>query len=110
VQPRQAVAQVVSELERDGHVERVPEPGDARAELICLAARGPAALRVMRASAQSLEREWEARLWEHELAGFRDTLTLLLDPLREPSGSGRSGSDRGRAVENRRPAWTGGRG
>src|SRR5215469_16616660 len=44
---RQAVAQVVATLERGGYVERVADPGDARAKLICLTGRGRAALRVM---------------------------------------------------------------
>jgi len=77
---RQAVAQVVAKLEQGGYVERVADPGDARAKLICLTARGRTAQRVMRATAQAVERDWEARLGEQRLAEFRDTLTVLLEP------------------------------
>jgi len=35
---------------------------------------------VMRATAQAVERDWEARLGEQRLAEFRDTLTVLLEP------------------------------
>ncbi len=52
---RQAVAQVVATLERDGYVQRIPDPGDARAKLVCLTPRGRAALRTMRASALATE-------------------------------------------------------
>ena len=77
---RQAVAQVIATLERGGYVERVPDPGDARARLICLTAQGRAALRVMRSSAVALEQDWAARLGEERLAEFRATLLVLLDP------------------------------
>jgi DNA-binding HxlR family transcriptional regulator len=49
---RQAVAQVVTTLERDGYVRRVTDPGDARAKLVCLTPRGRAALLTMHASAR----------------------------------------------------------
>jgi DNA-binding MarR family transcriptional regulator len=75
---RQAVAQVVATLERDGYVERVPDPGDARAKLICLTAQGRAALRVMRASALAEQERWGRLLGERRLAEFRDTLATLL--------------------------------
>jgi DNA-binding MarR family transcriptional regulator len=75
---RQAIAQVVATLERGGYVERITDPGDARAKLICLTARGRGALRVMRAGAQSIERDWEARLGQEKLAEFRDILVTLL--------------------------------
>lgn len=78
---RQAVAQAVATLERGGYVERVPDPGDARAKLICLTARGRAALRAMRTGAQELERDWEARLGPEKLAEFRGILAELLGGL-----------------------------
>ncbi len=75
---RQAVAQVVTRLERDGYLNRVDDPGDARAKLICLTSRGRAALRTMRATALAVEDEWRQRLGAEQLAGFRDTLITLL--------------------------------
>jgi DNA-binding MarR family transcriptional regulator len=75
---RQAVAQVVTRLERDGYVQRIDDPGDARAKLICLTSRGRAALRTMRATALAVEEEWRRRLGAEQLASFRDTLITLL--------------------------------
>jgi DNA-binding MarR family transcriptional regulator len=64
---RQAVAQVIALLERDGY-----------AKLVCLTRRGRQALRVLRATSLALEREWEAALGADRLAGFRATLLELL--------------------------------
>ena len=75
---RQAVAQVVTTLERDGYVQRVTDPGDARAKLICLTPRGRAALRTMRASAHTLEESWRQQLGAERFAEFRATLLALL--------------------------------
>ena len=75
---RQAVAQVVTRLERDGYLMRVTDPGDARAKLICLTSRGRAALRTMRTSALAVEDEWRQRLGAERLTSFRATLLALL--------------------------------
>jgi DNA-binding MarR family transcriptional regulator len=75
---RQAVAQVIALLERDGYVERLADPGDGRAKLICLTRRGRQALRVLRATSLAQEREWEAALGADRLADFRETLLALL--------------------------------
>jgi DNA-binding MarR family transcriptional regulator len=75
---RQAVAQVVATLERDGYVCRVPDPGDGRAKLICLTPSGRAALRTMRASALATEEDYRRQLGAERLAEFRATLLLLL--------------------------------
>ena len=75
---RQAVAQVVATLERDGYVRRVTDPGDARAKLVCLTPRGRAALRVMRASARATEDAWRQRLGAERFAEFRAGLLVLL--------------------------------
>ena len=77
---RQAVAQVVTRLERDGYLKRVDDPGDARARLICLTPRGRAALRSMRATALAVEDQWRQRLGAEGLASFRETLITLLSP------------------------------
>lgn len=74
---RQAVAQVVTTLQRDGYLTRIADPGDARTKLICLTPRGRAALRVMRACAQAVEEEWRQRLGDQRLADLRETLLML---------------------------------
>jgi DNA-binding MarR family transcriptional regulator len=79
---RQAVAQVVATLERDGYVRRVTDPGDARAKLVCLTPRGRAALRVMRASAGATEGAWRQRLGPAQFTEFRAALLALLSAAR----------------------------
>jgi DNA-binding MarR family transcriptional regulator len=81
---RQAMAQVVANLERDGYIERVADPGDSRAKLVCLTAKGRAALRLMRTSNQSLEDQWKQRIGTERLSGLRETLGLLLEPTDRP--------------------------
>ena len=75
---RQAVAQVVATLERDGYVRRVTDPGDARAKLVCLTPRGRAALRTMHASARATEGAWRQCLGAERFAQFRADLLALL--------------------------------
>lgn len=75
---RQAVAQVVAALERDGYVQRVTDPGDARAKLVCLTPQGRAALRAMRASARAAEEAWRQQLGDSRFAEFRAALLDLL--------------------------------
>jgi DNA-binding MarR family transcriptional regulator len=75
---RQAVAQVVATLERDGYVQRIADPGDARAKLVCLTPRGRGALRVMRSSALDLEDSWQRELGADRFAAFCETLLELL--------------------------------
>jgi DNA-binding MarR family transcriptional regulator len=81
---RQAVAQVIAVLERDGYIERIADPGDSRAKLVCLTARGRAALRLMRTSSLALEDEWRSRIGADRLATLRDILTDLLGTLGPP--------------------------
>ena len=75
---RQAVAQVVATLERDGYVRRVTDPGDARAKLVCLTPLGRAALRTMYTSARATEDAWRQRLGAERFAQFRVDLLALL--------------------------------
>jgi DNA-binding MarR family transcriptional regulator len=75
---RQAVAQMVATLERDGYLRRVTDPGDVRAKLICLTPRGRAALRAMHASARATEDAWRQRLGAERFAQFRVDLLALL--------------------------------
>jgi DNA-binding MarR family transcriptional regulator len=83
---RQAIAQVVAKLERDGFIERITDPGDARAKLVCLTARGRSALRTMRATALEVEEEWRTALGVEKLAVFRSLLESLLEPADSSAG------------------------
>ena len=75
---RQAVAQVVVELERHDYVVRGPHPSDARARIIALTPRGREALRVMRSNALDVEKRWRNTLGEKRFGEFRETLVELL--------------------------------
>jgi DNA-binding MarR family transcriptional regulator len=75
---RQAVAQVVAELERNDYVVRGPHPSDARARIIELTPRGREALRVMRSNALDVEKHWRKALGEKRFREFRETLVELL--------------------------------
>ncbi|MBO0852472.1 MAG: MarR family transcriptional regulator [Nocardia sp.] len=74
---RQATAQVVATLERDGYVTRIDDPGDGRARLVCLTARGRSALRVLRQSMLAVERDWEQTLGPDRLADLRQIVATL---------------------------------
>lgn len=76
---RQAIAQVVTTLERGGYVTRIDHPGDRRARLVCLTARGRSACRMLRNSIQELDQDWEERLGRRRLDELRKILTILLN-------------------------------
>jgi DNA-binding MarR family transcriptional regulator len=76
---RQAIAQVVGTLERAGYVTRIGDPGDRRAKLVCLTARGRTASRVLRNSMQELGDDWERTLGPQRMTAFRDSLTILVN-------------------------------
>lgn len=75
---RQAVAQAVRALERHGYVNRSPDEADARALLIELTPRGREALRVMRANALAIERDWRRTLGQKRFDELKATLQVLL--------------------------------
>jgi DNA-binding MarR family transcriptional regulator len=83
---RQAVAQAVAALERNGYVTRGPDPVDARARLIELTPRGRQALRVMRSNALNLEKRWEQVLGRQRLGELRETLQMLLSSETDAAG------------------------
>jgi DNA-binding MarR family transcriptional regulator len=71
---KQAVGEVVDDLEGLGYVERVADPGDGRAKIIRLTDRGSeageAALRIF----ADIERHWAERHGEERVAVLRDVL------------------------------------
>lgn len=71
----QSVGEVVSELERRGYVERIPDPTDKRARLVSLTARGRDLVRAAVGHITDIEREWGER-WKS--AGLRGDLRAAL--------------------------------
>lgn len=53
--------ELVNELERQGYVERRPDPSDRRAKLVCLTDRGRQAARDALAIQSQIEADWCAR-------------------------------------------------
>lgn len=86
---KQGAGQIIDDMERRGYVVRTPHPGDARARLVALSARGQAALRAARA----FHRRREAQLTEqHGVRAVRSLRELLTDlsggsaELADPAG------------------------
>lgn len=73
---KQGVGEAVSDLERLGYVERVPDPDDGRAKIIRLTEHGAAAQRAGFEIITELEREWVKRFGKQRVDALR---TILLD-------------------------------
>jgi DNA-binding MarR family transcriptional regulator len=74
---KQTASFLVDQLERTGYVQRTPDPTDARARLVRVAARGLAARPVAEAAVAEAEGEWRAHLGERRWAALREALTRL---------------------------------
>jgi DNA-binding MarR family transcriptional regulator len=78
---KQAVTQLVDELESFGVVERVPDPEDARARRVCFTARGRAGFFEGLATLRELERELGRAIGEKPMAELRSALLAIHDGL-----------------------------
>lgn len=76
---KQAASALVEELERAGYVTRVPDPSDARARLIRVAARGAAAVEAAAGVVAGVEAEWLEHLGARRIAQLRRLLEDLRD-------------------------------
>lgn len=76
---KQSVAQLLSELEADGYIERERDAQDGRAAVVRITSRGEACHRDAKKVKGDIEREYERRLGEAGLAALRRALTLLVD-------------------------------
>ncbi|WP_329054401.1 MarR family winged helix-turn-helix transcriptional regulator [Streptomyces violaceus] len=74
---KQAASQLVDEMVRKGYAERRAHPGDARARLIVLTARGWACTRAAEEAAAEAVREWGAVLGEGEARVLREQLSRI---------------------------------
>jgi len=71
---KQAVGEVVADLEALGYVERVGDPVDRRAKTIRLTPRGSEAQNAALAIFAEIERDWAARVGEKRMAVLREVL------------------------------------
>jgi DNA-binding MarR family transcriptional regulator len=88
---KQAVGEAVTELERLGYVQRVPDPQDGRAKIIKLTDRGLDAVIKGRRIFAEIEREWAEQIGPELMASFREAATRIaaLEGAPVESGSGR---------------------
>jgi DNA-binding MarR family transcriptional regulator len=71
---KQAVGEVVADLEGLGYVERAPDPEDGRAKLIKLTERGAEARDKAIEIFGEIEREWAERFGAERVAAMRELL------------------------------------
>ena len=82
---RQAVGQLVRDLEARGYVERAPDPADGRAVLVRHTATGRRLLADALAEMDDIERGYEAIIGTHRMTALKKALSMLADAV-EPSG------------------------
>src|SRR4051794_31891859 len=75
---KQAVGEVVADLEALGYVERIPDPEDGRAKTIILTERGRGALAAGRRVFVDIEQRWIDEFGEERIAQMRETAEMLL--------------------------------
>jgi DNA-binding MarR family transcriptional regulator len=76
---KQAVGEVVADLEELGYVERVPDPADRRAKTIVLTRRGHEALAAGRGIFADIERRWIDQFGEERIAQLRETAEIIVE-------------------------------
>jgi DNA-binding MarR family transcriptional regulator len=82
---KQAVGEVVADLEELGYVERAADPDDGRAKLIKLTERGGEARQTAVSIFEEIEREWAERFGAERIAELRE----LLEEARASQGETR---------------------
>jgi len=74
---KQAVGEVVDDLVERGYVERVPDPADRRAKLICMTERGEEAQDYGFDILERIEKRWEERYGADRIADLREILEAI---------------------------------
>jgi DNA-binding MarR family transcriptional regulator len=75
------VVYLVNDLERLGYVERLSDPDDGRAKLVCLTERGTQAQEAAREIVAQIERDWSLLLGRPDFAELLSLLKRLHDAL-----------------------------
>lgn len=76
---RQALTQIIDDLERLGYVRRAPDPADRRAKLVLYSERGRAAFEASRHIIEAIEERFAAVLGADQHNGLRWALETLLE-------------------------------
>jgi DNA-binding MarR family transcriptional regulator len=87
---KQAVSEVIPELEQLGYLTREPDPRDRRAKIIKLTPKGRNACLTGRRLFAEIEREWAEQLGEDLLAGLREAAERIAAAERD--GSAQAGT------------------
>jgi DNA-binding MarR family transcriptional regulator len=75
---KQSVGEVVDDLTERGYVERVPDPADGRAKLICLTQRGQEARDFGFSVFATIEDRWAERYGAERIASLREILEEIV--------------------------------
>lgn len=75
---KQSVGEVVDDLVERGYVERIPDPADGRAKLICLTQRGKDAQAYGFDTFAEIEDRWAERFGADRIAGLREILEEIV--------------------------------
>jgi DNA-binding MarR family transcriptional regulator len=78
---KQSAGELVDDLVGLDYVERIPDPADRRAKLICLTERGRDAQRVGYGLMAKLEKRWEKRFGEERIVALRELLEEVATEL-----------------------------
>jgi len=71
---KQSVGEIVDDLVERGYAQRIPDPDDKRAKLICLTERGETAQAHGRKLFAKVERRWAERYGAERIAALREML------------------------------------
>ena len=77
---KQATNDMLRELERQGYLERHPDPSDGRARIIQLTPRGKALDGAVWKAGRDVEQAWKEQFGDAEWTRFNDVLDKLIRP------------------------------
>ncbi|MBL4786282.1 MAG: MarR family transcriptional regulator [Cohaesibacteraceae bacterium] len=76
---KQAIQQHLDDLVKDGIVERISDPADARKKLVKLSVAGMEAFRTANKAKREIEQRYEARIGKEGMMALRRALELIIE-------------------------------